>query len=56
MDLYDLTGKRVGSRTLPVNDGFVRSTLDLSDLNSGMYMVNVTSGEKTYTERLVIQK
>jgi len=56
VDLYDLTGKRVGSRTLPVNDGFVRSTLDLSDLNSGMYMVNVTAGENTFTERLVIQK
>jgi len=56
VDLYDLTGKRVGSRILPVNEGFVRSTLDLSDLNSGMYMVNVTAGEKTFTERLVIQK
>ncbi len=57
VDIYDLTGKRVVARTIAVNEGFVKTTLDLNgDLNSGMYLVNVTSGSKTYTERLVIQK
>ncbi|MEZ4788669.1 MAG: lamin tail domain-containing protein [Flavobacteriales bacterium] len=56
VDVYDLTGKRVMARTIAVQDGFVKTNLDLNgDLSGGMYMVNITSGDKTYTERLVIQ-
>ncbi|MCB9163298.1 MAG: T9SS type A sorting domain-containing protein [Flavobacteriales bacterium] len=56
VDIYDLTGKRVAARTIAVQDGFVKTNLELNgDLSGGMYMVNITSGDKTYTERLVIQ-
>jgi len=56
VDVYDLTGKRVMARTIAVQDGFVKTNLDLNgDLSGGMYMVNITAGDKTYTERLVIQ-
>ncbi|HPF91444.1 MAG TPA: GEVED domain-containing protein, partial [Flavobacteriales bacterium] len=56
VDVYDLTGKRVMARTIAVQDGFVKTNLELNgDLSGGMYMVNITSGDKTYTERLVIQ-
>ncbi|MEZ4791383.1 MAG: T9SS type A sorting domain-containing protein [Flavobacteriales bacterium] len=60
MDVYDLTGKRVMARTIAVQSGFVKTNLDLNgDLSGGMYMVNITAagtaGDKTYTERLVIQ-
>ncbi|MEZ4791381.1 MAG: T9SS type A sorting domain-containing protein [Flavobacteriales bacterium] len=60
VDIYDLTGKRVAARTIAVQDGFVKTNLDLNgDLSGGMYMVNITAagtaGVKTYTERLVIQ-
>jgi hypothetical protein len=34
----------------------VNTVLDLNgDLAGGLYMVNITAGDKTYTERLVIQ-
>ena len=56
VDIYDLTGKRVAARTIAVQDGFVKTNLELNgELAGGMYMVNITAGDKTYTERLVIQ-
>jgi hypothetical protein len=56
VDIFDLTGKRAMARTIPVQDGFLKTNLDLNgDLATGMYMVNITAGEKTYTQRLVIQ-
>ena len=57
VDIFDLFGKRVSARTIAVNDGFINTVLELNgDMANGMYMVNITAGEKTYTERLVIQK
>ncbi|MCB0767939.1 MAG: T9SS type A sorting domain-containing protein, partial [Flavobacteriales bacterium] len=56
VDIYDLAGKRVAARTIAVQDGFVKTNLELNgDLAGGMYLVNITAGDKTYTERLVIQ-
>ncbi|HRH37702.1 MAG TPA: T9SS type A sorting domain-containing protein, partial [Flavobacteriales bacterium] len=56
VDIYDLFGKRVSTRTLAVNDTFVDRVVELNgELASGMYMVNVTAGSNTYVERLVIQ-
>jgi hypothetical protein len=56
VDIYDLTGKRVSARTIAVNGGNVHSVLDLNgELAIGMYLVNITAGDKSYTERLVIQ-
>jgi len=57
IDIYDLTGKRVTARTIAVSDGFVKTNIDLrNELANGFYMVNITAGEKNYTERLVIQR
>ena len=45
------------ARTIAVADGFLNTALDLNgDVTSGMYMVKITVGEKSYTARLVIQK
>ncbi|MCB9163616.1 MAG: T9SS type A sorting domain-containing protein [Flavobacteriales bacterium] len=34
----------------------MKTNLELNgELAGGMYMVNITAGDKTYTERLVIQ-
>jgi hypothetical protein len=56
MDIYDLTGKRMSARTLAVADGNVNTVIDLAgELAAGMYLVNITAGERVYTERLVIQ-
>ena len=56
VDMYDLTGKRVSARVIAAQDGALRTTIDLNgDLGAGMYLVNITAGERTWTERLVIQ-
>ncbi|MBL0128148.1 MAG: T9SS type A sorting domain-containing protein [Flavobacteriales bacterium] len=56
VDMYDTFGKRVSARTIAVQDGFINTVLELNgDLSGGMYMVNITAGGKTYTQRLVIQ-
>ena len=56
VDIYDLFGKRVSARTIAVQDGFINTVLELNgELAAGMYMVNITAGDATYTERLVIQ-
>jgi surface protein len=54
VDIYDLTGAVVSSRTIAVNDGMVYQVLELTELASGLYMVNITVGNDRYTERLVI--
>jgi hypothetical protein len=56
VDIYDLTGAMVSSRTIAVNDGMVYQVLELNEMASGLYMVNITAGSKRYTERLVISK
>ncbi|MBX2972683.1 MAG: T9SS type A sorting domain-containing protein, partial [Flavobacteriales bacterium] len=55
VDIYELSGKRVSARTIAVQDGYLNTALELNSLTGGMYMVHITAGEKTYTERLVIQ-
>jgi hypothetical protein len=56
MDVYDLTGKRVMTRVIPVAGGNVNTTIDLNgELAAGMYTVNIIAGTKAYTERLMIQ-
>jgi 2',3'-cyclic-nucleotide 2'-phosphodiesterase (5'-nucleotidase family) len=55
MDIFDLSGKRVSSRVLPVNAGAVNTVIDLKgELAAGMYLVNITAGERVYTERLMV--
>jgi hypothetical protein len=58
VDFYDAFGKRVLARVIPVTDSNVLNTvIELgSDMSAGMYMVNVTAGSFTRTERLVIQR
>ena len=56
VDLFDMFGKRVMARTIATQGGFVNTVLDLNgELAAGMYMVNITAGDKVTTERLVIQ-
>lgn len=56
VDIIDMTGKRVSARTIAVQDGFVNTTMELNgDLADGLYLVHVTAGHQTYTERLVIR-
>ena len=56
VDIYDLTGAVVSSQTIAVNDGMLYQVLDLKEMASGLYMVNITAGAQRYTERLVISR
>ena len=56
VDIYDVFGKRVDTRTIATQGSFVNTVLDLNgSLAAGMYTVNITAGSAAYTERLVIQ-
>ncbi|MBK8500687.1 MAG: T9SS type A sorting domain-containing protein [Flavobacteriales bacterium] len=56
IEMHDLFGKRVSASTIAVNDGFLSTTLELNGtIAAGMYQVTITTGERIYSERLVIQ-
>jgi hypothetical protein len=54
VDIFDLSGAVVSSRTMAVSDGMVYQVLSLGEMADGLYMVNITAGSKRYTERLVV--
>ena len=56
VDIFDLSGARVSSRTIAVNGGMVQQVLSLGEMAEGLYVVSITAGTQRYTERLVIQK
>ena len=56
VDIYDAFGKRVSARTIAAQDGFVNSVVELNgELSAGFYLVNVTAGSASWSERLVVQ-
>jgi hypothetical protein len=56
VDIHDLSGKRMMSRTIPTQGGYLNTVMDLEgEIAAGMYLVNITAGENLYTERLVVQ-
>ena len=56
MDVTDIYGKLVATRTIPVQGGYLNTAMDFGhELAPGLYLVNLTAGEHRYTERLVIQ-
>ncbi|MFT3885789.1 MAG: T9SS type A sorting domain-containing protein [Flavobacteriales bacterium] len=57
VDVVDMYGKRVMARTITVNNGSLNTVLSLDkDLASGLYLVNLTAGDRVITKRLVIQR
>ena len=57
VDIYDLQGKRVQQRTIPVEAGMTSSPIDLQgNLSTGMYIVHVKVGDRFHSERLIIQQ
>ncbi len=56
VDVYDMLGKRVHSERAYAVEGLLNHSMDLSsDIQVGMYMVNVTIDGKLYTQRMVRQ-
>ncbi len=57
IEVYDGLGKRVVQRTLAAQDGTLNATLSLEgSLPSGLYLVQITAGADTRTERLILQR
>jgi len=55
MDLFDLTGKRIASRTLAAQDGLLNAAIDLQGgLDDGLYLVQFKAGTSIWNQRLVI--
>jgi len=54
--IYNSVGKLVYSKTPGLNIGNLNSTIDLSKLSEGLYTIYITSGAKTSTEKLIIQR
>ena len=55
VELFDAVGKRVTSRRVAISDGLMNTVLDLNGLANGLYMVSISAGTRTYSERLVVQ-
>ncbi|WP_290840915.1 T9SS type A sorting domain-containing protein [Flavobacterium sp.] len=54
VSIYSLTGAKVYDAQLPAT-GFSNSELDLSNLNSGVYILKFQSGEYSTTKKIVLQ-
>ncbi|MBL7940343.1 MAG: T9SS type A sorting domain-containing protein, partial [Flavobacteriales bacterium] len=56
VDLFDMQGKRVSQRALPVVEGASSAVLDLQgSLSTGIYIVQIRMGDRVHTERLIIE-
>ncbi|MEO8068718.1 MAG: GEVED domain-containing protein [Flavobacteriales bacterium] len=56
VDIFDMFGKKVMTTTLATDGAAqVNTVLELKDLATGMYTVNVISGSQSFTNRLVIE-
>jgi len=53
--LYDISGRQIYSQTLENNSNTFNKNIDLSSVASGVYLLNVKSGTKTATKKLVIR-
>lgn len=55
VSVVDLTGKRVMNTNLGSASGLSQSTLDVSNLETGVYVMTVQSGAQSTTQKLVIR-
>jgi hypothetical protein len=56
VDIHDIVGKKLASHQVPMNGGTPNMAITLEGtIPSGVYMVTMTAGERTFAQRLVIQ-
>jgi Secretion system C-terminal sorting domain len=56
LDMYDMYGKKVMARSIAVNGSSLTAVVRMENgMAAGIYVVNVTAGDQTFTQRLVIQ-
>ncbi len=55
IEIYNLSGQKVLATTITNSLGFYNKEINLSSLNSGIYMLKFTSGNYQKTKKIVIQ-
>ncbi|MDT8347331.1 MAG: S8 family serine peptidase [Flavobacteriaceae bacterium] len=53
INIYDLTGRRLIN--IPVVDGSFEVGIDVQNLNTGMYLVEIQTAGKRFTKRLIVE-
>ncbi|MFY0714958.1 T9SS type A sorting domain-containing protein [Seonamhaeicola sp. NFXS20] len=54
ISVYSTTGKKVFESELNSNSGFYNRSFDLSSLSSGIYVLQLTSGNKSVSKKLIL--
>ncbi|MEM6515770.1 MAG: T9SS type A sorting domain-containing protein [Bacteroidota bacterium] len=54
VELFDITGKRVKQIDLNSNVGFFNKQINLTDLNSGVYLFKFSSGNFSETKKIIL--
>lgn len=54
VSVYNITGAMVFEKEVDTNDGLHNNTLNLSSLNSGIYLVKFQSGDSSITKKLIL--
>ena len=55
IEVTDATGRLVQETSISKDAAFLKSTIDLSNEDSGMYFLKYYSGEFTILERLIVE-
>lgn len=53
IELIDISGRRIYQRKITTSGGFVRESIDMSQLSAGVYHLSIITSGKTFTERVV---
>ena len=55
VDMYDMFGKRVIAQAYENTGEQLNTTLEVDGLAAGVYVVHISTGERSYTERISVQ-
>jgi hypothetical protein len=53
LEIYDLMGRKVWAEKMNATSSFAESFIDVSDFNSGLYVVKITTNQRVYTKELL---
>ncbi len=56
VNIYSVTGALVSSRVINASNGLATETIDVKDLNRGLYLIQVVEGQQAKTLRVVVSK
>ena len=55
IEIYDLMGRKIYSEEMNASQYFAESFIDLSEINSGTYIVKIITNQRVYTKELIKQ-